>query len=144
MTSEQIIGTILVGLPSLIMTVALGFYTVRKNRQTGLEANRNNAESNDIDRFKVFSEAYEQQRIHDAQNRAADIERIRALESKVTELSLAAATQGKQLVAIKMAVQNWFARLWQEWNHAAGTMPLPSTEELALLELVVPEDSTPE
>ena len=131
MTSEQIIGAIVISLPSILITAGLGVYTVRKNRQTGAEANHNNADANDNARFNTFLTAYERQRADDAA-------RITALTERVDELSEAAAAQGRQLTSIKTVVQRWFARLWAEWNHDAGPMPLPSTEELALLELRIP------
>ena len=140
MNSDQILTAIIIASPSILVTLLLGIYTVRKNRQSAAEQNANTAEANDTDRFQTFMDAYERQRQNDAT-------RIANLETKVAELTAAldiltsrSNAQGRDLKAIKTTVQNWFARLWQEWNHEAGPMPLPTAEELALLEITLPTE----
>lgn len=101
-------------------------YTAYKTRQTS-------GESNDISAFEANIQAFDKR----AQNAEA---RVVNLEARVEELEVKDQVRDRQLARIKIVVQDWFRALRAQWPASAGPMPMPSDEDMELLELTWPSD----
>lgn len=89
---------------------------------------KNNSETNNIAGFEANLQAFDKR----AQNAEA---RVVNLETRVEELEAKDQVRDRQLARIKVVVQDWFRALRAQWPASAGPMPMPSDEDMELLEL---------
>jgi predicted nuclease with TOPRIM domain len=111
-----------------ILTAGGSFLGVRWAANRGRETGK---EDNDTKRFQAFMDAYEK-RIEGLEGRVSE------LETKNTGLEEENARQAEMLKQIRKTVGSWFARLEKRWYELTDEpMPLPTMEELQLLEITV-------
>lgn len=146
MPTDTFIPSLILSIPGLLGTIALGIYTVRNNRKSSKESNTVAQEQTDIQRFEAILDGYEKSRKSDAERiagleaeRRGDAERIQKLEETVAQLTAQAKLQALDVRRIKSIVQQWIARIWEEWPHQDSSMPMPSADELLLLEITLPQ-----